>query len=463
MLAEAEMQRPLGLIRRGSPYVRLYLLAFVFFYIAWALFPVGPAIDSWAYLESGRGVFEAGTFGFRSENGLYYPNAFRMPLVPFVLGLLRYVSGSDEYTWLLYTLLQVFIAPILPCTAFFFGTRVSRRVGLLSYILTLTHWNVITHVLAALTDIPFAAFSCLSFVMVWNALTAVNTRRGLYAGIAIGFTCLIRPIMKLYILWAAVLQLLMAPSAWKRRLVVALLMLIGFGVVLTPWLLRNYRLYGEFVLETNQGLNLLWSNARHVRVNPNDTPERRALKEYAISKADDPFMITLFRGRERWIRNDLAVSRELEALARESLRERPAAWAQTWARNVAVMTLSQASYRTFPDLVNDSWWWRPASAALPWLQQLADIVFLVLARLYQVAYAVLAPVGFILMFRRARMLALFVLAHIAYFGGLTAFVAGYDRYRLNIEPFFVVMICLSISTAADTIVRIRSARATRSA
>ena len=51
---------------------------------------------------------------------------------------------------------------------------------------------------------------------------------------------------------------------WKSRAQLALYLLLGCGLVVAPWAVRNTRLHGVFtVVDTMGGLNLLMGNYAH--------------------------------------------------------------------------------------------------------------------------------------------------------------------------------------------------------
>ena len=63
-----------------------------------------------------------------------------------------------------------------------------------------------------------------------------------------------------------------------------------------------------------------------------------------------------------------------------------------------------------------------------------------LARLMRWSYGWVAWIGLALIVLRNWRLGIFIAFNLAYFVGLTAVVAGYDRYRLNLECFYGVMV-----------------------
>ena len=82
----------------GSRYLKLYLIAFLFYYLVWAVYNYNLQPDTGMYVQMGRGIFEQFTFGYRGRGGLFYPMAFRMPFAAFFIGLFYFFTKEFHYT-----------------------------------------------------------------------------------------------------------------------------------------------------------------------------------------------------------------------------------------------------------------------------------------------------------------------------------------------------------------------------
>jgi hypothetical protein len=421
----------------------LYFSAFAWYYLIWVLVNYVEAPDSLAYLQMGRGVFESFTFGYLGDDGQYYANAFRMPVVPSVLGALYVLCRDQHIAYGFYTLLQACLAPVLPCVAFYFGSRIGRAVGFAAYVFLLFHANVVMSTLYVLSDIPFAATTGVTFVLLYRLLESQSPRQGLLTGLVAGAACMVRPIMKLYVLVPAVM-LLFSRSPMGKRLRILALFLVGFVLVVSPWLVRNFARYHRVVFETNQGLNLLWSNSDLVQVSDTDSSETRALKKFLRDHRSEPMDFVLFAGKDYWLRHDLAVSDRLQEIAVEAYKRNPAAVARTWFGNFGKMIAYQTHYEDVHSAMVSKSWYHALRRHVPLAPDSFDRkvyhLMLEVKRAVRICYTYLAWIGLALLCITRFRLAAFMAVHILYFTGLTAFVAGYDRYRLNIEVFFAVLI-----------------------
>jgi 4-amino-4-deoxy-L-arabinose transferase-like glycosyltransferase len=79
-------------------------------------------------------------------------------------------------------------------------------------------------------------------------------------GIAVGLATLNRSEAIGLLVVLAVPTLVMASAAWRTRLVLGAALLAGFLLVVSPWLLRNYLMFGGFALSTNLGGSLAGAN-----------------------------------------------------------------------------------------------------------------------------------------------------------------------------------------------------------
>lgn len=429
----------------------LYAVPFAVYFLMrmWLGYVAAP--DTLAYLEMGRGIFEKSTFGYLSENGEYVPNALRVPVIPFVLGALYAVLGNAEMTYSIYSWLLVFVAPALPCTAFYFGRQVGRGTAWTAWAFLVVHPNVIMCMLYVLTDIPFAFLSCLVYISLWRALEAGTYRRFGIAGLATGVACMLRPIMKLYFLAAAAIMIMR-----RVRLRCLAAFLLVFAVVVAPWLLRNLALYGRPVFETSQGVNLLWSNAGLVQLKDSDSSETRRLKNHILANKETPMTILMFEGKDYWVRHDLEVSDRLQQIAVEAYRDNPLGVVKNWGRQVATLTGSTSHCYDLYKKVRESGAVRWVSERLPALRVDTALTVLYVGCKWAMRglYLVVSLAGLIMLVLYGyRKIALFAAMNILYFTCLIAFVTGYDRYRLNMEPLFAVLIVFPFCAMAAAVRR----------
>lgn len=392
----------------------------------------------------GVDLFQHFTLGSRLADGTLIPTALRVPLCPFVFGLLHWITGDQTLTFFTYTLLQVMVTPVIPCTAYFFGRRIDRLTALCAYLFLLFHANVLMCSLMTLTDAFFAAACCGVYIVTWKTLRRRSLRWALCGGLAAGASCMIRPIMKLYFL-PVILLLIFRACGLRLFAGMMVMFLAGYFIVMSPWLARNAMLYGRPVVETLEGDNMLWNYWDLVTVRGDDPSGKRKIKEWILSIGNYSRAYFMFyNGEDYWKKNSVIVSDELQEIAWETYREHPIEILRRWGINCLRMTGSYSHHDEMLAMWLNSPLYLQIRDHLFIAPEMADRIFQsfnwMATRLLRVCYLIVAPLGLALLFFRKRALAVFIAMIIAYFTSITAIVAGYDRYRLCLEPLFAVAI-----------------------
>jgi 4-amino-4-deoxy-L-arabinose transferase-like glycosyltransferase len=97
------------------------------------------------------------------------------------------------------------------------------------------------------------------------------------AGALVGSAVLVRPAM-LFFIPLALLWLLR-----RRRAAMAVLMIAAFVAVVGPWTLRNWRVYGRFVLVASEGGVTFWTGNHPLATGEGDLAANPAIKEAEIA------------------------------------------------------------------------------------------------------------------------------------------------------------------------------------
>ena len=157
--------------------------------------------------------------------------------------------------------------------------RLHRRtdVGLAGPLLTYEH--------AAITESPFT----LLVLALSLALIAAGRARGftsaLYAGELLGVATLVRPVSET-LLPVALLFVSIRPGCWRHHLLAIGALLVGFAIVVLPWMLRNQLIYGRFTVGGTLGQSLVartlnYSHGQFVFAGPGIPPESDPTRQAA--------------------------------------------------------------------------------------------------------------------------------------------------------------------------------------
>lgn len=291
-------------------------------YVLVVLREYGPVSDALHYhsiaaaIAEGRGVVHPFPFDF------VHPTAWRPPLYPLVLGAVYAVTGP-----------RLGAAEALNVAL---GTSVVVLAVVLSWRLAGWWAALATGVLVAVypplifNDGPPLS-EPLGLVLLLATLLLVIDRRVLGAGVASGLLLLTRPSGQFFVV--ALAGWVLWRLGWRRALAYVLVV----GVVVAPWMLRNWIRLGSPVIVTSNGFNL---NAVY-------SPEAKAAGGF-VDGVFDPRFATLRAGITNEVKLDAALRRH--ALA--SIREDPSQVFEVAAHNALGMFELRPSYNTAPEALD---------------------------------------------------------------------------------------------------------------
>ncbi len=209
--------------------------------IAFASAPTTPIVDMEEYEQLARGM--AAGHGYRTEHG---PTAFRPPLYPAFLAMVRLVCGSDRLgarlaQGMLGSLTCVFTAVL---AAVIGGRDRGLKAGLLMALYP-THIEYVSYLHREVL---------YTFLLMGAVVLLVGEGRGrvLAGGLMLGLSALTNSVA---------LGMVPVAAVWlgaSRHRASALLVILGSLIALAPWTIRNYLLFDSFVpVNTKAGL-VLW-------------------------------------------------------------------------------------------------------------------------------------------------------------------------------------------------------------
>ncbi len=202
---------------------------------------------------------------FQSEypDDQYYPTALEEPVYPFLLAFA--FKSLGEYGRLAILLFNVVALYLTALVIYLLVRKIfDSHLGVIASIALLTWWwfdvswltlGVFSPAILGGLNITFSAY-----LLLWS-LEKISVKRGVILGLMLAFSCLTLAAGMLFIPLAAVVTLILKrpvrPIAWGP----ALAIVVTAGVVLLPWTLRNYMVFGQFIpIRTGSGVSLHQSN-----------------------------------------------------------------------------------------------------------------------------------------------------------------------------------------------------------
>ena len=208
-----------------------------------------------------RTLIREGTIGdpFRSMNT--GPTATNPPLYPLFLAFCLWLYPSSSFYFITAVLIANLIANALAAallpqvSAVLWGTRVP---GIAAGVLSIAASQFLAGWDANLTQLGLILFFLGTTRLIVTGVHA--TWRGALAGAALGILFLMNQIVLLVALpWIA---FLLVTRRFEAREMLRFLVPFALSalLVILPWIIRNYRIWGEIVTRTNLGIALYTSN-----------------------------------------------------------------------------------------------------------------------------------------------------------------------------------------------------------
>ncbi len=258
--------------------------------------------DSFEYAILGINLAERGIFS-ESSAPPFIKNTFRTPGYPVFLALWRKVFDS----YALFPLLQMFLVAGTAILIREMGKKIGwPKAGLFAAYLYILDPNTIFHTLVVLSDISFVFFITLSLYILFFADFPSKWEKWRYlketlGGLVLGFATLIRPISMFLI----ILLLPFYYFYWRREkslkiiLIGSLLIVLGYSVLILPWMARNKSVSGVFGISSLTAYNLIHYNLPEFLSWKNQTtPDMERLKLFSESGVPRNDMLSLERGAE---------------------------------------------------------------------------------------------------------------------------------------------------------------------
>lgn len=181
--------------------------------------------------------------------------AYRPPLYPLFLAIMV-KAGADIST---IRIVQAFIAAITCVFVYLLSRKIfDEKVAIMSGLISIIYPFFIFYTGFLLTETLFI------FLVILSVFTTINIVQkntlpfyGLFTGAAYGFAGLCRPTIELFFIFSLFFVLLSKDILVTKMRKVAYICL-GFVLVLTPWIVRNYVAIGKFIPGTTMGGAVFW-------------------------------------------------------------------------------------------------------------------------------------------------------------------------------------------------------------
>jgi 4-amino-4-deoxy-L-arabinose transferase-like glycosyltransferase len=266
--------------------IKIALIVGALLRITWALLvPVVPISDSVAYDTFARTLVEHGVYGFEAG----HPNAFWPPGTSLIYAGLFWAFG---HSYAAVVALNIVLSAFLTITSARIAARLySEKSGhYTAWIITL--WpTLVVYVTVLASELPFVLLITLA-LDCW-IVRQRTIRHVLLAGLILGAASLVRPLalaLPVVFGFGSLMASRLSIENLRVHAVQVLAAVAAMMVVVSPWTIRNARVYGELILvSTNGGITFWMGNTPHTNgaymATPDDLGHVRGHEQEKILKA----------------------------------------------------------------------------------------------------------------------------------------------------------------------------------
>lgn len=190
-------------------------------------------------LIAGKGI------PFENEIGIRYPIGF-----PVFLAFIFYLAHLLNIEKLeLIVFFNIIISAVSTCVFFLLArTFINKKIALLSTLLWLIYPLNVWFIKKPNSEIPFILLFFLGLYLYIKSIKLISRRQAFLTGIIFGAGALIRPIIiVLPVVFAILFFVLLKKQSFKKVLSLSILFLVGYSIVILPWIQYVYMNTGELL------------------------------------------------------------------------------------------------------------------------------------------------------------------------------------------------------------------------
>jgi 4-amino-4-deoxy-L-arabinose transferase-like glycosyltransferase len=207
-----------------------------------------PGTDySSCYLPAAQDILK-GNFVFQSNGFIRCAIGYPLVILPAIL--FSKIFGFNALD--IIPIYNVFITAFSACFLFLFiKSMFDKKIALLSSFLWMSYPLNLWFIKNPNTEVPFMLFL---FIEMWIFMLAIRNKKiwlFFLSGVVLGFSVLVRPIAIFLILFLLIPTFIL--SSKGKKIISYLILVIGFLIIIAPWMLAASLATGHFVLVSSIG------------------------------------------------------------------------------------------------------------------------------------------------------------------------------------------------------------------
>jgi 4-amino-4-deoxy-L-arabinose transferase-like glycosyltransferase len=183
---------------------------------------------------------------------------------------------------------------VLICIIFYFLSRsiLNEKTSILSSILLSLYFPLAYYTSGILTETFITFMLIISISLLMKYKEASNNNILLICGIFLGIAILCKPIF-IFFPFAIAVYFIIQKIGYKKVLVSSGILFLGTGSILSIWILRNYIVFGDFILLSRDNMGfivlksvldqdykyLLWNDVHHWTQDHSNDPRKELLND----------------------------------------------------------------------------------------------------------------------------------------------------------------------------------------
>jgi len=190
----------------------------------------------------------------------YRPSADQLPFYPMLLAVVYYFSNNQVSIWVI-KIIQSIFSSITCLIIYMIAFKLfNQRIAVIAGIISVIYPVFILYTMEIFPETFFTFWLALSVLYLINFRAVPSLKYGLIAGVLLGITLLnsnvIFPMIPFICLWVLLLK-----GNWKEKFKWVMLLMVTAFLIVSPWLIRNYFVFGTFpLMKSTMGVNLWLGN-----------------------------------------------------------------------------------------------------------------------------------------------------------------------------------------------------------
>jgi 4-amino-4-deoxy-L-arabinose transferase-like glycosyltransferase len=245
-------------------------IIFITFY--WTNKPL--TLDMKEYILLAKNVAQGKGFNYGEEEGMNIEHYSRPPLYPFFLAGIFSLFGSNLHA---VRIIQALMGVINCVLIYLLARRIfNQYVGVIAAFISAIYLPFIWYSAHILSEVLFSTLflTCVLFLLANNR----PYKQQIIAGIFLGLSVLCRPVGLFFLPVALIWLIFNFRNSYTKMGKALAFFLIGFILIVVPWIIRNYVILGQFVLVHSSGGVTFWLSNHPLSLGDGDLAANPQLK-----------------------------------------------------------------------------------------------------------------------------------------------------------------------------------------